>query len=198
MSVAANIFDTKPDSFPKWFFVLFFVCGGCYPTTYSVPPVTLKPEKIAWRQWLEKEANKTLFEEENSTLFVGTWQIDNPYYGILFQPNNDGWTKTRLRILPDGTFILTDPPEYLANLQGFRGTLKGQWSIDVFHSWNLPLPLAINYETDEDKPSLHWMVLRTLCRDNTEKKHLRLFFGPVLDPDYPDHDGPAWKKVEDE
>jgi len=103
-----------------------------------------------------------------------------------------------LRILPDGTFILTDPPERLDHLEGFRGTLKGEWSIDVFDSWDLPHPLAIHYATGKDAPSLHSMVLRTTQRDSTDKEHLRLFFFPVLDPDYPDHRRPAWERIADE
>jgi len=171
-----------------WLFVLFSVLFRTYP----VPPVTAKPENVEWGRWLRNEENRALLREENMALFVGTWSIASPHY------KEDRWEKTRLSIRPDGTFILTDPPERLDDLEGFRGTLEGEWSIDVFHSWNLPHPLAIHYTTGKDAPSLHSMVLRTTHRDSTDKKHLRLFFFPVLDPDYPDHRRPAWERIADE
>ena len=218
-----NTSKTKPVSSQKWSIAAAAgCCGGClavpvlligflvlllaleghyfrpsaffYGETYPVPPITLKPENEEWMQWLKNEENRALFEKENRSLFIGTWHIEEPY-GACFARDNQGWEKTRLSILPDGTFMLTDPPEDLEHLNGFRGTLEGQWSIDVFDSWNLPYPLAIKYETGEGEPLLRWMVLWTTKRNDTDKKHLRLFLGPSADPDYPDHAYPAWKRV---
>ena len=142
-------------------------------------------------------------EEENRALVVGMWQLEIPY-NASFDIDQDGWKKTRLNILPDDTFVLTDPPEYFEYLDGFRGTLKGQWEIKPRH-WSDPpqIPLVIFYTSDESYrsgeniPSLGAMRLWTLRWNDTDKKYLRFFPESGSSDDYVPPLCPVWKRVVD-
>ncbi|MCL2745341.1 MAG: hypothetical protein FWE67_15975 [Planctomycetaceae bacterium] len=187
--------------------VLCLAWYGCYfhpsvafywRTTYPFIPVTSKPDNEEWRRYLENKENAALPKEENMALFVGTWQLEVPY-NALFTPYNDGWKKTRLKIQPDGTFILTDPPRDLDYLQGFRETLEGEWCLFVMSSnAKQPVPLSVGYKTRKGSIGLRAMDLRTLRRHKTDKEFLRLVPHPSSADDYVVPTLPVWKRVVDE
>jgi len=224
MDIETNTPYTKPASISKG--LLIGCCGGCivlpvllagflilllafhlafhpvisYPRTYPVPPNEPEPKGIPGSNGYVNQYKKALLKEEYRSLLIGTWQIEQPYRD-WFEHSNDGWEKTRLSILSDGTFVLTDPPEHLDDLKGFRGVLEGEWSLTVSQSRSThfsPLIYAIfiEYETGEGNPRLDLMGLRTTHQGNTDKQYLRLLPYPFpIDPDYPDPAGPAWKRA---
>ena len=171
--------------------LVLYCCGMFHPVvfryfivkTYQVPPT-----------------------EDAREFFIGKWQIEIPYDGLL-NSRRKGWQETRLEILPDGTFILTDPPRGLQWLGNFQGTLRGKWSCSEWncaYSVKVPAPSIGFWDEELAKsglPTLQPMQLWSIRRNDTEKKHYRLFPWPGSQDDIilgAIRVCPVWKRVADE
>lgn len=172
---------------PIIFVVLLYFLGVFHPFALRYY-MAFRPSPVSW--------NPLWSDSEVESLFTGTWELEIPDMA-LFDTEPKGWRETRLQILPDGTYILTNPPDRLEWLEGHQGTVEGKWYL-VGKKVNQPsFGFSSVVPGDRDSPVLRAVQLHTLREGTESRSNLRLFPIPGSADDYVSPPNPVWKPCSD-